>query len=123
MMASEEFKNKLVVALRTDIKISPGKMAVQVAHAAVNCAFSCKKNNERWFKEWYREGQKKVVLKGGSLKDLYELKSIADSIGLETSLIQDAGMTEVDPGTVTCLGIGPGPSPEVNKVTGSLPLL
>ncbi len=122
-MAKEEFKNKLVVALRTDIKMSPGKMAVQVAHAAVNCAFSCKKNNDRWFKEWYREGQKKVVLKGGSLEDLYELKSMAESLKLETSLIQDAGMTEVDPGTVTCLGIGPGPSPEVNKVTGSLPLL
>ena len=115
--------NKMVIAIRTDINLSPGKMAVQVAHAAVNCAFSAKKNNERWFKAWYREGQKKVVVKGGSLKDLYELKNVAEGVGLSTSIIQDAGKTEVDPGTVTCLGIGPGPSPEVNKVTGSLSLV
>ena len=123
MMAIEEFMNKMVIAIRTDINLSPGKMAVQVAHAAVNCAFSAKKNNERWFKAWYREGQKKVVVKGGSLKDLYELKNVAEGVGLSTSIIQDAGKTEVDPGTVTCLGIGPGPSPEVNKVTGSLSLV
>ncbi len=123
MMAKEEFMNKMVIAIRTDIKLSPGKMAVQVAHAAVNCAFSTKKDHERWFKAWYKEGQKKVVVKGGSLKDLYELKNVAEGLGLSTSIVQDAGKTEVEPGTVTCLGIGPGPSPEVNKVTGSLTLV
>ena len=120
---AEEFRNKMVIVKRTDIQLSPGKLAVQVAHAAVNCALSCRKNNSRWFKAWYNEGQKKVVVKGGDLKDLYELKAIAEGLGLETSLVMDAGKTEVEPGTVTCLGIGPGPSPEINKVTGSLPLL
>jgi PTH2 family peptidyl-tRNA hydrolase len=123
MMAREEFHNKLVIVIRTDIRMSPGKIAVQVAHAAVNCAFSCRKNNDKWFKAWYREGQKKVVVKASSLEELHELKSVAEGLNLETSLVSDAGRTEVDPGTVTCLGIGPGPSPEVNKVTGSLPLL
>lgn len=122
-MAKDVFNNKLVVAIRTDIKLSPGKMAVQVSHAAVNCALSAKKNKDRWFKAWYNEGQKKVVVKGGSLKDLYELKVMAEGLGLTTSLIQDAGKTEVDPGTVTCLGIGPAPNPEIDKVTGSLGLL
>lgn len=120
---AEEFMNKMVIVKRTDIKLSQGKLAVQVAHAAVNCALSCKKNNTRWFKAWYNEGQKKVVVKGGNLKDIFELKAIAESLGLETSLITDAGKTEIEPGTITCLGIGPAPSPEINKVTGSLPLL
>jgi PTH2 family peptidyl-tRNA hydrolase len=120
---AEEFKNKLVIAIRTDIKLSPGKLAVQVSHAAVNCALHCKKNNSRWFKAWYDEGQKKVVVKVKELRSLYELKLRAEDLNLSTSLITDAGKTEIDPGTVTCLGIGPGPSPEVNKVTGSLPLL
>ncbi len=123
MMARETFNNKLVVVIRKDIKMTPGKLAVQVAHAAVNCALSSKKNNDRWFKAWYREGQKKVVVKCENLSELHELKAIAETLNLETSLIQDAGMTEVEPGTVTCLGIGPGPNPEIDKVTGSLPLL
>ena len=122
-MAKEEFKNKLVVAIRTDIKLTPGKLAVQVSHASVTCALEAKKNNSRWFKTWYKEGQKKVVVKGGGLRDLYELKAMAEGLGLTTSLVLDAGLTEIAPGTVTCLGIGPGPNPEVDKVTGSLSLL
>jgi PTH2 family peptidyl-tRNA hydrolase len=57
------------------------------------------------------------------MKTLYELKSIAEGLGITTSLVQDAGLTEVPPGTVTCLGIGPAPNPEVDKVTGSLSLM
>jgi len=122
-MKADEYRYKMVVAIRTDIRLSPGKMAVQVAHAAVSCALSARKNNDRWFKAWFREGQKKVVVKGGNLKELYILKNSAEGLGLPTSIVQDAGLTEIEPGTVTCLGIGPGPSPEVDKVTGSLPLV
>ena len=113
----------MVVVVRKDLKLSPGKMAVQVAHAAVTCAVQTRKNNLRWFRSWYSEGQKKVVVKADNMKVLYELKAIAESLGITTSLVQDAGLTEVPPGTVTCLGIGPGPNPEIDKVTGSLSLL
>jgi PTH2 family peptidyl-tRNA hydrolase len=122
-LAEDDFKNKMVVVVRKDLKLSPGKMAVQVAHAAVTCAIQCRKNDLRWFKSWYNEGQKKVVVKADNLKVIYELKAIAESLGITTSLVQDAGLTEVPPGTVTCLGIGPGPNPEIDKVTGSLSLL
>jgi len=118
-----EFKNKLVIVVRTDLKLSPGKLAVQVAHASVSCALEAKRSKERWFKEWYNEGQKKVVLKVKDIDSLIALKSHASSIGLTSHLVQDAGLTEVDPGTITCLGIGPAPTPEMDKVTGSLPLL
>jgi PTH2 family peptidyl-tRNA hydrolase len=122
-LPDDDFKNKLVVVVRKDLKLSPGKMAVQVAHAAVTCAIQCRKNNLRWFKSWFNEGQKKVVVKADNMKVLYELKTIAESLGVTTSLVQDAGLTEVPPGTVTCLGVGPGPNPEIDKVTGSLSLL
>lgn len=121
-MSEKDFKNKLVVVVRKDLVLTPGKMAVQVAHASVTCALQCKKEKERWFKAWYGEGQKKVVVKVSTLRDLYELKTLAETLGITTSLVQDAGLTEVPPGTVTCLGIGPGPDPEIDKVTGSLPL-
>ncbi|MGA1872302.1 MAG: peptidyl-tRNA hydrolase Pth2 [Thermoplasmatota archaeon] len=121
-MKEEEFKNKLVIVVRKDLKLTPGKLAVQVAHAAVNCTIKCKRSNDRWFKNWYNEGQKKVVVKVDTQRDLHEIKTIAEQLGITTSLVQDAGLTEVPPGTITCLGIGPGPNPEIDKVTGALQL-
>lgn len=114
---------KLVVVVRWDLKLSAGKMAAQVAHAAVNCAFAAKKRTPEWFDRWYAEGQRKVVVKAPDIEELYEIKSSAEAVRLVTSLITDAGMTEVPPNTVTCLGVGPGPADIVDKVTGHLKLV
>ena len=113
---------KLVIAVRDDLKLSPGKLAAQVGHAAVDCVLATRKNNIKWFKNWHSEGQKKVVVKVSALDELYELKHVAKSNNLAVALIADAGLTELPPGTVTCLGIGPGPNNIVDKVTGYLPL-
>jgi PTH2 family peptidyl-tRNA hydrolase len=107
------FNYKMVIVVRKDIKMSPGKMAAQVAHAAVNCALIAKK----------REGQKKAVLKVNSLLELHEIKAAAEAAGLVVSLIVDAGMTELPPNTTTCLGIGPAPENLIDKVTGHLGLM
>ena len=122
-MPASQFENKMVIAVRKDLKLSPGKLAAQVAHAAVNCALSAKKKKADWFDRWYAEGQKKVVVKVNDLKELLELKMAAESAGLVTSLITDAGMTELPPNTTTCLGIGPAPDNLIDKVTGHLGLM
>ncbi len=111
---------KLVIAVREDLKLSPGKLAAQVGHATVDCVLTSRKNNIKWFKKWYSEGQKKVVLKVSSLDELYELKAQAKRNRLPLALISDAGLTELPPGTVTCLGIGPGPNKVIDNVTGDL---
>ena len=118
-----EFAYKLVVVTRSDLKLSPGKLAAQVAHAAVTCALAAKKRTPDRFREWYDEGQRKVVLKVPDLKALYELKALAEDDGLVTSLISDAGLTEIPAGTVTVLGIGPAREKDVDRVTGALSLL
>jgi PTH2 family peptidyl-tRNA hydrolase len=118
---SEEYK--MVIVVRGDIKLSPGKMAAQVAHAAVNCAFSAKKNYKDWFDGWYDEGQKKVVVKVKNMEELRELQDEARKSKLPHSLITDAGHTQLPPGTVTCLGIGPAPETMIDKVTGHLTLM
>ena len=118
-----EFDNKMVLVVRRDLKLSPGKMAAQVAHAAVNCALSSKKRKTIQFERWYNEGQKKVVVKVQDLAELYRIKQAAEDAGLVTSLITDAGMTELPPNTTTCLGIGPAPNAEVDRVTGHLGLM
>jgi PTH2 family peptidyl-tRNA hydrolase len=118
-----EFNYKMVIVVRMDLKLSPGKLAVQVAHAATTCAITASKDENRYFKLWFNEGQKKVVVKVPSEMELHELKETARSKGLIAHLIQDAGMTEIPAGTTTVLGIGPGPNAIVDSVTGRLPLL
>ncbi|MEM0286170.1 MAG: peptidyl-tRNA hydrolase, partial [Candidatus Methanomethyliaceae archaeon] len=58
-----------------------------------------------------------------SLEELMEIKNKVEKEGLPNSLISDAGLTELEPGTITCLGIGPAPSSEINKIVGHLKLL
>ena len=113
---------KMVIVVRGDIKLGPGKMAAQVAHAAVNCALAAKKNYKKYFDAWYDEGQKKVVVKVKNLEELRELQADARAAKLPNSLITDAGHTQLPPGTVTCLGIGPGPETAIDKITGHLKL-
>jgi len=115
--------HKLVIAVRSDLELSRGKLAVQVAHAAVMAAFDARTHHRKWFADWWAEGQKKVVVKGGTVGDLQALRNRARSVGLTTALVEDAGLTELPPGTVTCVGIGPGPNALVDQVTGGLKLM
>lgn len=59
----------------------------------------------------------------GSETDLEDLKREAEELGLAAAIIHDSGLTQVDPGTATCIGIGPAPAELVDKITGTLPLL
>ena len=118
-----DFQYKLVVAVRTDLKLSRGKLAVQVAHAAVSCAHKASRKDKRNFKPWFAEGQKKVVVKVPDLSALRELQAQARAADLTTAMISDAGLTEVAPGTVTCLGLGPASAEGLDAITGDLTLL
>lgn len=111
---------KQCLVVRTDIRMSCGKSCVQAAHAAV---IACERADAATRKKWMQEGQKKVVLKVQSERALFELKTLAEHAGISTGLVQDAGLTEVPPGTVTALGIGPAKSEDVDRITSGLPLL
>ncbi|MCI4319546.1 MAG: peptidyl-tRNA hydrolase Pth2 [Thermoplasmata archaeon] len=112
----------MVLVLRLELGLSPGKAAVQVAHAAVMLAESARDRRGEVYSEWLRAGQKKIVVTARTMEDLQELARQARARKLPSVLVQDAGLTEVAPGTVTVLGIGPGPAREIDPITGSLPL-
>jgi PTH2 family peptidyl-tRNA hydrolase len=114
---------KQVIVARTDLGMGKGKLAAQVAHASLGAADESMRGNREWYHQWKEQGQAKVVLKAGSESELRDLMKIAKTMGLPCALIQDAGLTQLEPGTATCLGIGPAPVSMIDKVTGQLKLL
>ena len=112
---------KMAIVLNSSIEMSCGKAAAQAAHAAVECAFKAFKKNASLIKKWFDEGQKKIVLKA-SEEEIIELERKAKKLGLTTALIRDAGLTELKPGTLTALAIGPEEEEKIDRVTGHLPL-
>lgn len=118
-----KFKYKQVIVVRTDLEMSPGKIAVQVAHGSLAAAERARREKQEWFRAWLRERQKKVVVKVPSDSRLYQLYDQAKELEVPSELIQDAGLTELPPGTTTVLAVGPAPNEIVDKLTGDLPLL
>jgi PTH2 family peptidyl-tRNA hydrolase len=120
---SSAFSYKQVIVVRTDIKMSKGKVAAQAGHAAVSAAEYARKNRPEWWSPWTREGQCKIAVKAKSEQEILELERKARNAGLPAALIVDRGLTELPPETVTCLGIGPAPADKVDAITRKLSLL
>ncbi len=114
---------KMVLVIRGELRLTAGKAAVQAAHAAVALARTAESRAPSVFRPWWEGGQRKIALVAPTLKDLEELERRARQRGLLTILIEDAGFTEVAPGTKTCLGVGPARSADLDPLTGDLPLL
>jgi peptidyl-tRNA hydrolase len=93
--------------VRSDVPMTPGKLASQVAHGAMMflLRYNQLKNHhsgayaERLNQtfQWLNGSFRKVLLKGDT-KDFERLKK-----ELDVFLVRDAGLTEVDPNTETVL--------------------
>jgi PTH2 family peptidyl-tRNA hydrolase len=114
---------KQVIVVRRDVNMGTGKIAVQVAHAAVMGAEKTKARKREWFESWFEAGQAKVVVKVKSMEELMQVRKRAEELYLPVVQVQDSGLTQIPPGTITCIGIGPAPSELVGKVTNKLKLL
>lgn len=111
---------KQVILVREDLKIPKGKMAAQCSHASVDATL---KSDKKIVELWKKEGGKKVVLRVKDEKELFKYKQMAEDFGLKTALITDAGRTVLEPGTITCLGIGPDLEEKIDKVSGKLRMM
>jgi peptidyl-tRNA hydrolase, PTH2 family len=114
---------KMVLVIRRELRLTAGKAAVQVAHAAVMLTRAAERRNGAALDAWLAGGQMKIALGVPTLADLEALERTARAKHLPTVWVEDAGFTEVPPGTRTCLGIGPAPASEIDAITGDLPLL
>ncbi|MEM4431693.1 MAG: peptidyl-tRNA hydrolase Pth2 [Desulfurococcaceae archaeon] len=117
----EEFKQVIIV--RKDLGMSKGKTAVQVAHASVLAAFEAYNKKTEWFKSWFESGQKKIVLKVDSEEELLKYYNEAVKSNLPVAIVRDAGLTELPPGTVTAIAIGPAPGKLIDRFTSELKTL
>ncbi len=113
---------KQVIVVRSDLGMGRGKIAAQSSHASLEAYEKAKKKNPQWVEQWKASGQTKVVVK---IEGEAELLGLFEKVKntLPAALIRDAGRTQIEEGSVTCLGIGPAPESEVNKFTKDLKLL
>lgn len=111
---------KQVIVVDASLALPPGKLAAQVAHAAVAALLGAA---PEWQRAWFEQGMPKIVLAARNGAELERLEAQARSAALPCHLIADAGRTVLEPGTVTCLGIGPAPADRIDRLTGTLPLL
>ena len=113
---------KQVILVRTDLKMGKGKICSQVAHASLEAYKKTLSLKPEWVKAWEKEGSKKIVLKVGSEEELLDLFRKA-SKDIPAVIIRDAGLTQVEPGTVTAAGFGPAPDELLDRYFSHLKLL
>ena len=118
-------KIKQAIIIRTDLKMGKGKIAGQVAHAAVQAAESIKRYCPDWYYSWLDEEnmQTKIILKVDDESALEDLARNAFDNGINPARIYDAGRTQIDPGTFTTLGIGPAPEEKIDLLIKDLKVL
>ncbi len=114
---------KMVFVVRGELRLTSGKAAVQVAHAAVMLYQEAVRRGGPVLDSWLQTGQKKIALVVPSLSEMETLAREAKAHGIPAVFVEDAGLTEVAPGTRTVLGLGPAPGIELDALTGSLDLL
>ena len=110
---------KQVIAVRRDLGMGTGKVAAQVGHAVISAYESANADAKR---NWRGSGQTKIVLGIDGEASIHELAERAQLAGLPYATVTDAGRTELDPGTMTAIGIGPASDDRIDAVTGHLDL-
>ena len=110
---------KVVVLVRTDLEMSAEKVAAQVGHAAI-AAYRQGKPTE--VQTWQSTGEALIVLKANSQQMMAVLGKRAQEAGLDVNSIQDAGRTEMEPGSMTVMAIGPAEVSRIDAVTDRLEL-
>ena len=119
----------MMLAVRSDLGMTKGKIGAQCGHATLGAFHTIKKwakTSTYWskvLKTWSYVGQKKVCVKATSEAHLLEIKAKAMEMGIPCYTVADAGHTQIEAGSLTVCGMGPCTTKQINFVTGGLKLL
>jgi PTH2 family peptidyl-tRNA hydrolase len=112
--------HKQVIVVNAALGLPAGKMAAQVAHAALGAFLNADRQDQI---AWLQQGMPKVVVQCATEEELLALVAQAEKAGVANMVVRDAGRTVVQAGTVTCAGIGPDDGSRVDPITGALSLV
>ena len=101
--------------VNSELNMSPGKIAAQVAHVATIIAVEFTEFDDD-FNAWYTKDQKKIILRGKQ-KDLEKL------VEQRFYYIRDNGLTEIPQGSLTVVGLPPMLKSDARKYVKRLQLL
>ncbi len=114
---------KQVILVRSDLDMGKGKMAAQVAHASIMSYLEAVNTDKEIVREWLLAGQKKIVLKVPDDKVIEKLYKAFKFKKIPCAIVNDAGLTQLPPGTITTMGVGPWKKSEIDFFTSALKLL
>ena len=113
---------KMVICVRTDLKMGKGKICAQVGHGVLAVAETAARKRPKMYARYKSWGQKKICVKVNSEEELETVYAKARSLNLVSQIIADAGHTQILAGSQTVCAVL-GPESLVNKVTGEYKLL
>ena len=116
-------EHKMVLCVRTDLKMQRGKVAAQCGHAVLGAYREARRRGRSGkedqevcreaLRQWSRQGQAKIALAIPDEATMMDLEAKARARKLPTYIVADAGRTQIAAGSLTVLAIGPGTPPSI----------
>jgi PTH2 family peptidyl-tRNA hydrolase len=95
----------MYIFINDGLGMSPGKVAAQAAHAAVE-AYRKTPQDSNLLRMWYCGGHyKKLVMQARDTEHLLTIERYLRDRGFDSALIIDEGLTEINAHTPTALGV------------------
>jgi len=114
---------KMLFIVNGSLSMSSGKMAAQVAHCAIDLYQEILNRRMQALNFWSICGQRKIVVRGDSAEELLDIQQrVSVNKSVVSSIIHDAGLTEIASGSITCLGLF-GTDNQLDPITRHLKLM
>ena len=118
----EAISVKQVIAIRKDKGLSKGEMLALIARASAAATQAISQERKQTHKEWIQSGQKKVVIRLGSLQELLNLERNCKITNILTKVLPSDSNNAKNNEPVV-LAIGPASEAKLKTITDQFPLL